>query len=300
MKSQVQKKRPDFSIAFKDEALLDLTGKTSHKTLAAWAIGCAKRVLPYFENEFPLDTRPRIAIETLRKWMRTGIFKMAEIRKASLDCHAAAREVGEDNAARSAARAAGQAVATAHVRTHSLGAANYALQAIFRAADSPDAPGAIARERKWQYQHLLKLREKNAEPVIKSGLIAPCGMNCGICMGYLLRKKDRCPGCRGSDEQKSASCVRCRIKNCRFFQDGKSRFCYDCDQFPCARLKQLDKRYRTKYGMSMIENLANIKELGLREFVRNEKLRWACPECGGTICVHRGICAACGARKPGK
>ena len=73
------------------------------------------------------------------------------------DAHAAAREVGEDNAARSAAHATGQAVATAHVPTHSLGAAIYALQAVYRATKSPDADAALAKEREWQYRHLLEL-----------------------------------------------------------------------------------------------------------------------------------------------
>ena len=31
--------------------------------------------------------------------------------------------------------------------------------------------------------------------------------------------------------------------------------------------------------MSMIENLENIKELGIRKFVRNERVRWTCPKC---------------------
>ena len=39
--------------------------------------------------------------------------------------------------------------------------------------------------------------------------------------------------------------------------------------------------------MSMIENLENIRVLGIRKFVNNEKVRWACSECGGTICVHK-------------
>ncbi|MEJ2151244.1 MAG: hypothetical protein P8Z40_17520 [Chloroflexota bacterium] len=80
------------------------------------------------------------------------------IRKASLDSHAAARDVGEDNPARSAARAAGQAVATAHVPTHSIGAAIYALQAVHRAASAADADSAVARERDWQLRRLLELR----------------------------------------------------------------------------------------------------------------------------------------------
>ena len=117
--------------------------------MAVWAIGCAECVLPYFEEEYPEDYRPRKAVETLQQWTNTGVFKMAVIRKASLAAHAAAREVGEDNAARSAARAAGQAVATAHVPTHSIGAAIYALQAIHIATNSSDADSAVAKERDW-------------------------------------------------------------------------------------------------------------------------------------------------------
>ena len=85
---------------------------------------------------------------------------MAVIRKASLTSHAAAREVGEDNAARSVARAAGQAVATAHAPMHSLGAANYSLQAIHRATNPSDADAAVTKEREWQIQHLLNLRNR--------------------------------------------------------------------------------------------------------------------------------------------
>jgi hypothetical protein len=47
----------------------------------------------------------------------------------------------------------------------------------------------------------------------------------------------------------------------------------------------------------MIENLENIKELGIRKFVRNEKVRWSCSECGGTICVHKGYCYSCGKKR---
>jgi hypothetical protein len=141
----------------RDERIAEIVRKTDHKTLAIWAIDCAERVLSYFEEQYPEDNRPQNAIETLKAWLNTGVFKMAVIREASLAAHAAAREVGEDIAARSAARAAGQAVATAHVPTHAIGAANYALQAIYRATNSSEAGAAITRERNWQYQHLLEL-----------------------------------------------------------------------------------------------------------------------------------------------
>lgn len=152
-------KKPNFSLAHQDEEMLALVNQTDHKTLALWAIDCAERVLPYFEEKYPADNRPRKAIETLKTWIDTGVFKMAVIRTASLDAHAAAREVGEDSPARSAARAAGQAVATAHVPRHAYGPAIYAQQAIYRASNPAEADAAVARERDWQYQHLLELAE---------------------------------------------------------------------------------------------------------------------------------------------
>jgi len=159
-------KKSKFSLTqYKDEKIIEIVRKTDHKTLAVWAIDCAERILPYFEEKYPKDHRPRNAIKILQKWINTGVFSMAVIRKTSLASHAAAREVGEDNAVRSAAHAAGQAVATAHVPTHSIGAAIYSLQAIHRATNS-DA--AVAKERYWQYRHLLKLRKTDSN-IVQSG-----------------------------------------------------------------------------------------------------------------------------------
>jgi len=131
------------------------------------------------------------------------------------------------------------------------------------------------------------------ESLNKISRIAPCGMNCGICMAY-LRVKNKCPGCRVEDSNKAISVIRCKIKNCEVIQKGKVKFCFGCDNFPCKNLKHMDKRYRTKYNMSVIENLENIQRFGIRKFVINEKIRWACSECGGTICVHRQYCYNCG------
>jgi hypothetical protein len=117
-------------------------------------------------------------------------------------------------------------------------------------------------------------------------LIAPCGMNCGICMAY-LREKNKCPGCR-------ENCRKCIIKHCPTLKEKKLKFCSKkCEKFPCTRLKNLDKRYRTKYGMSMLENLEYIKNNGIKKFVEKEQERWKCPNCGGVICVHNKRCYTC-------
>ncbi len=124
-------------------------------SLATWAADCAERVLPIFEKAHPEDGRPRTAIEVCRIWVRTGVFKMADIRGASLAAHAAAREAKGNDAACFAARASGQAVATAHVPQHSYGAAYYALKAI--TADDPEnVEITTTGERNWQAQHLPK------------------------------------------------------------------------------------------------------------------------------------------------
>jgi hypothetical protein len=140
--------------------------KQDQRSLATCAADCAERVLPYFEKAYPKDDRPRKAIETCRTWVRTGLFKMADIRGASLAAHAAAREAKEDNAACFAARAAGQAVATAHVPQHAFGAAYYALRAV-ATADPANAEVKVARERNWESRRLPRnLRQEFLNRVV--------------------------------------------------------------------------------------------------------------------------------------
>ena len=127
--------------------------KEDQRAMAIWAADCAERVLPLFEQAYPKDDRPRHAIEVCRTWVRTGVFKMSEIRGASLAAHAAARDAKDNEAACCAAHAAGQAVATAHVPQHAYGGTYYALKAI-AANDPTNAEAKIADELNWQSQHL--------------------------------------------------------------------------------------------------------------------------------------------------
>lgn len=140
------------------------------RSLALWAADCARHILPYFEKEYPKDDRPRKAIEVLRKWIRTGEFKMAEIRGASLAAHAAARKTKKNNAACFAARAAGQAVATAHVAQHAFGAAYYALKAV-AVSDPINVEAKVAKEFKWFCQLADKRLSKNLRQEVLDRII---------------------------------------------------------------------------------------------------------------------------------
>jgi hypothetical protein len=126
--------------------------KSDHSSLALWAADCAEHALPYFEEKYPKDDRPRKAIEAARAWTR-GEIRVGEARAAAVAAHAAARDADE-GAARAAARAAGQAAGTPHMAGHARHAADYAVKAAAYAAGTNDAAGTTARERHWQYQRL--------------------------------------------------------------------------------------------------------------------------------------------------
>ncbi len=128
--------------------------KQNQKSLALWAADCAEHVLLYFEKEYPKDDRPKKAIEATRAWV-SGEISVGAARAAAFTAHAAAREAKGNNAACFAARAAGQAVATAHVPQHAFGAAYYALKVV-AVANSINADVKIAKELNCQSQHLPK------------------------------------------------------------------------------------------------------------------------------------------------
>jgi hypothetical protein len=101
----------------------------NHRRFALLAAREAELVLPFFQEERPDDDRPRLSLEAIKAWANgERDLGMAEVRKLSLDSHAAAREAVSE-AARFAARAAGHAVATWHVPTHAMGAPIYARKA---------------------------------------------------------------------------------------------------------------------------------------------------------------------------
>jgi hypothetical protein len=43
------------------------------------------------------------------------------------------------------------------------------------------------------------------------------------------------------------------------------------------------------------ENFKNIKDLGIREFIKREKVIWKCTGCEQYVCMHREKCLFCGA-----
>ncbi|MBI5294067.1 MAG: DUF3795 domain-containing protein [Chloroflexi bacterium] len=130
---------------------------------------------------------------------------------------------------------------------------------------------------------------------IPTHMMAPCGLTCAACYAH-LRKKKPCPGCNGAESAKPGYCSRCKIKACA---TGRGlAYCFACPDFPCALVKQIDKRYRLKYRTSLIENGLRAQAVGVEQHLREEKQKWTCPQCGGVLNLHDRTCSECGRSLP--
>ena len=132
-------------------------------------------------------------------------------------------------------------------------------------------------------------------------LVAPCGMFCALCSGYLAKKHNvktkgvkmpYCSGCR--IRNKNCAFIK---KRCSFYKNKKLDSCFKCKKMPCLALEKLDKRYQEKFHMSMIENNKYIKKHGLKKFITWQKKKWTCQKCGSFICCHNGLCFKCDINK---
>lgn len=91
---------------------------------------------------------------------------------------------------------------------------------------------------------------------------------------------------------KSPHCQTCKIKLCA--QEHNLEMCVDCASFPCEKIKHIDKRYRLRYRQSLIDNAVRLRTIGPELYLREERQRWLCADCGGVISLHDWACSECG------
>ena len=113
------------------QSLMSLIETQSKTTLARWCIDYAQaNLFSIYEKTYPGDKRPLNALNAANEWLE-GKVKLPYVKNIILnECHAAAREAEGSPAAQAAARACGQAAASIHAPTHSLGLALYGALAV--------------------------------------------------------------------------------------------------------------------------------------------------------------------------
>ncbi|MGE5374710.1 MAG: DUF3795 domain-containing protein [Bacteroidota bacterium] len=100
--------------------------------------------------------------------------------------------------------------------------------------------------------------------------IACCGIDCGLCPRYYTEGKSRCPGCMGEDfleKHPSCSIVTCCVKKNGF------ETCAECHQLPCERIVEWDGADSFVSHKKSLENLRQIKAVGMEEFIRQQNQR---------------------------
>lgn len=107
-------------------------------------------------------------------------------------------------------------------------------------------------------------------------LVAPCGTNCNACGAHLvinnpeLGDKIRasvgwngipCPGCRPSGGRCQWVDGECELYAC--VEEKKVTFCYECGEFPCARLNPTADRAQIYPHNLKLMNLCCIEHQGI-------------------------------------
>jgi hypothetical protein len=111
-------------------------------------------------------------------------------------------------------------------------------------------------------------------------LIAPCGIDCGICELHLVSETDElyqsllkrgirkeklpCPGCRAVEGNCPVKPTVCDTWKC--VKENELEFCSACTDFPCNRLQPCADRADVLPHNLKVFNLCLINQIGLKAF----------------------------------
>ena len=94
-----------------------------------------------------------------------------------------------------------------------------------------------------------------------------------------------------SDQGKLEHCRKCKIKEC--IKDKRLTYCFECSDYPCKLIKNLEKSYNQRYQASLMENSEYVQQKGLEAFMEQQKEKYTCSKCGGIISIHDRECSEC-------
>lgn len=94
-------------------------------------------------------------------------------------------------------------------------------------------------------------------------LFSPCGLNCGLCV---MRCSGSCGGCgRGS--------LPCGISRCA--REHGIDYCFNCGEFPCARLSRACGNDTFITHRNQISDLEKAKRVGIGAYLTEQKRKTA-------------------------
>lgn len=118
-------------------------------------------------------------------------------------------------------------------------------------------------------------------------LLGYCGLYCGNCIYYQNTVKgvgtDRgdgvyeyCEGCNSGNA--TTWCTDCAIKKCGI--EKSKRYCLECGEFPCGKMKDFMYDPKYKYHLDVTENMRKLKIMGLDAWCDAMDSKYICKSCG--------------------
>ena len=124
--------------------------------------------------------------------------------------------------------------------------------------------------------------EQSEEMESRAKLIAPCGLDCGICELYLSRKDEQlmsaliskgipkevlpCDGCRAIEGRCPAIHGKCATFECA--NEKRVLFCSECIDFPCMKLAPAADRAKVLPHNTKLYNLCVLQKIGVEELIK--------------------------------
>ncbi len=173
----------------------------------------------------------------------------------------------------------------------------------------------------WEAMALESSESKNQPAGKAEQLVSVCGTYCGACPMYINRqpgdqqkRKEMferyagrpmnmnlenlvCDGCL-SGGQIAFHCKNCKIRLCAQDKPDVTR-CSDCSDFPCSRMKDFSGDGKLHHA-ELLDNLRNLKKMGIKDWAKYEQERWSCPKCGSPLSWYDPACSNCGAQRSEK
>ena len=116
----------------------------------------------------------------------------------------------------------------------------------------------------------------------RKNLVAPCGIDCGICELYTCKDNSQlydhlisrgipkdnipCAGCRSIEGMCPVHPTKCATYTC--VTERNVDFCHECNDFPCSKLQPAADRADILPHNTKVFNLCTIKNVGLENFIK--------------------------------
>jgi hypothetical protein len=104
----------------------------------------------------------------------------------------------------------------------------------------------------------------------------------------LSEEECRCYGCRS--DKRLSYCEKCKMSACAA-QKGID-FCSECEEYPCDDLKQFQSAM--PHRIELWDNLARIKAVGYKQWLKEIRGNYTCPQCKTINSTYDLKCRKCG------